>query len=193
MDLTLRIANHCAPALVGIKPSNLIATSLATRCSTLEEIRELNEQLNPAGIFFRCLRENHGPVLFLVYRKNILERHLNDTQVRTELACLGYPVCAGLESLLNELERRLEGETFPHEIAYFLGYPVADIHGYMECKGRDCRLSGYWKVYDNPDAAARTFACYTGCRKVITDCVKAGKKLNELFGTRLQASNRCCN
>ena len=37
---------------------------------------------------------------------------------------------------------------FPHEIGIFLGYPPADVDGFMHRK-EDCRISGLWKVYDD--------------------------------------------
>ena len=43
------LAFHCAPALAGIKPSNLICCDLARYRSLDRELLELNRQLNPAA------------------------------------------------------------------------------------------------------------------------------------------------
>ena len=36
---------------------------------------------------------------------------------------------------------------FPHEIGIFLGYPLADVAGFIRNKGRNCKCIGTWKVY----------------------------------------------
>ena len=44
---------------------------------------------------------------------------------------------------------RKKGNDFPHEIGAFLGYPLCDIKGFLNCQGKNYLHSGYWKVYAN--------------------------------------------
>ncbi len=53
-----------------------------------------------------------------------------------------------------------KGMGFPHEIGMFLGYPVADIRGFIENEGRKYLMIGYWKVYSNLSQARMIFKEY---------------------------------
>ncbi len=44
-------------------------------------------------------------------------------------------------------------EDFPHEIGVFLGYPLADVIGFIQNRGKNFTACGYWKVYTDPTAA----------------------------------------
>lgn len=184
MDLALRIVNHCAPALAGIKPSNLISCPSATCCDACTYMDYLNAQLNDADIYFRCVSRQESLKLFLVYRRDKLERHLAQGEVKAELMKHGYIVDQGLERMLQTLEEKLESAHFPHEIGYFLGYPVADVKAYIEQVGKNSSLSGYWQVYDQPEAARKAFQRYTTCRESLLRLVKSGRKIEDLFKPR---------
>ena len=41
----------------------------------------------------------------------------------------------------------------PHEIGVFLGYPIWDVKGFIDNKGKDFKYCGTWKVYNNTDYA----------------------------------------
>ncbi len=79
----------------------------------------------------------------------------------------GYPgrsLFADLAHLKARIADR-SGE-FPHEIGIFLGYPLPDVKGFIEHRGRDCKLCGIWKVYGDEKAAGTLFARYERCREV---------------------------
>ena len=74
-------------------------------------------------------------------------RLLADPRTLDFLAGEGYALGTA-DALLNQLADRLccEGE-FPHEIGVFLGYPLADVIGFIENRGKNFTACGYWKVY----------------------------------------------
>ena len=151
------LAFHCAPALAGIKPADLISWT-----GTREERDALVERyacrLAGAGISVRmlCRCERHS--LILVYRQDRLEGQLERREVRDMLRRDGYPVEEGLEAMLVHLSRRLRAcPEFPHEVGLFLGYPAEDVEGFRAHGGRDYKYCGLWKVYSDVERAQSCF------------------------------------
>jgi hypothetical protein len=60
---------------------------------------------------------------------------------------------------LAHLKERFEN-LCPHEIGIFLGIPLGDVITFIEQPKRECLLSGYWKVYSNPEEAKDIFKKY---------------------------------
>ena len=59
-----------------------------------------------------------------------------------------------MDSDLNYLKYRFESlQKTPHEIGVFLGYPIWDVKGFIDYKGKDFKYCGTWKVYNNTDYA----------------------------------------
>ena len=48
-----------------------------------------------------------------------------------------------------------EKDGFPHEVGLFLGYPLDDVTGFIEQKGKNYKCCGIWKVYGNPTSRPR--------------------------------------
>lgn len=175
------LAFHCAPALAGIKPSNLICCDLTRYPSLDRELHALNRQLNPHGLFFRPVCRCSGRVLLLVYRRALLERHLAQPDARAFLKRAGYP-SGGLEATLVHFQTRLaHTDSFPHEAGVILGYPLADVEGFLRDGGKNYKFSGYWKVYDNEEETRALFVRFNRCREALCRRVAAGKSIAQLF------------
>lgn len=69
---------------------------------------------------------------------------------------------------------------FPHEIGFFLGYPYADVSGFIEHGGRDFILMGAWKVYGDVEGALAAFARLRACTAACTQRYRRGDGLGEL-------------
>lgn len=65
--------------------------------------------------------------------------------------------------ILSHLEKRLEMSQYPHEIGLFLGYPLADVWGFVHHK--KCQCCGYWKVYENKREKESLFKQFDCCKK----------------------------
>lgn len=149
------LVRFCAPTLAGIKPGGLFQFKDAE--ARLRRKAELwDEQLQGLGVRVRLMRyaPRQGSGLVYVYRPTALARRLSGTGTRAMLAELGYDITQP-ESMLDTLERRLRpAGDFPHEIGLFLGYPLADVVGFMEHRGQNCTYCGCWKSYSDPKSAA---------------------------------------
>lgn len=85
-----------------------------------------------------------------------------------------------LDRLLTHLRSRFALTPVPHEIGFFLGYPVEDVLGFIEHEGRDYRCLGCWKVYGDVRAAQRSFARYRRCARRCQRLYGTGVPLAEL-------------
>lgn len=160
---TEEVIRHGAPTLAGLKTGNLFPCTFPSWRELLAQLRSLNRVLTPRGLRLLPLRPGDGRALLYLFRPALLERDLSVPAARRLLRQAGYPdqspsIC------LRELNRRLEaGDGFPHEIGLFLGYPPEDVQGFIQNRGRACKLTGCWKVYGDEHAARQCFAVYRGC------------------------------
>ena len=80
-----------------------------------------------------------------------------------------------------------EGAGFPHEVGIFLGYPPEDIRVYMQNPYQKAKLTGYWKVYSNEEAALKLFHSYDCCIRKFLQFLEEGFSLQnivEIYGMR---------
>ncbi len=170
------LAFHSAPAICGIKASNLINISLEELDDIYEEINEFNLKFNPK-VYIKILQKKNNRLLILIYRQKVLESCLHINENYKFLKSLGYPVSSDIDVLLEFLKERLNNkESFPHEIGIFLGYDIEDIKGYIN--GLSCVYSGYWKVYSNLDEKLKLFNSYTKCRNTVCKLLDKGFKID---------------
>ena len=87
--------------------------------------------------------------LIYVYRPKRLEKDLNHPDALCFLKQCGYQNGCALDLVQQLQEKLCESQDFPHEIGLFLGYPFEDVQGFIQNRGCNCRLCGYWKVYAN--------------------------------------------
>lgn len=175
------IAYHCAPAMAGIKPSNIVSC-YRNKVEDIEgQIKRLNGQLNPKDIYIETICECKNRVLVMVYRKKVLKEALETDEVRDFLIECGYPEEGDYRVYIDHLKHNLKKNGITHEIGAFLGYPINDIYGFVENKGEGCLLCGEWKVYDNVKEAQRLFERFDKCRRALCARVATGKSLAQVF------------
>lgn len=175
--LQFQIIFQCAPLLKGMKKASLVAVD--EEC--LEQLREL---FCYTGILCRVLGLSKGKVLVLCFREEELEAYINRPEIRRFLAAYGYGG-GRISDCLDRLSRRMEsymdqvGE-FPHEIGVFLDYPLEDVRGFIGSGGKNCFLSGYWKVYDDPAKAQLMFWVYDRAKSSAVNEFLIGKSVREI-------------
>ena len=129
------LAFHCAPALTGIKPANLVSCPTASMPVVAPLLADYTEQFADKGIAFEVLCHCAARTLVLVYQPQ------------------------QLEDLLQK-------------------QALADIQGFIKNKGKNCKCSGYWKVYDDVEHAKRLFDAYNKCRDRLLKAVAEGVPLH---------------
>ena len=178
VELKNQLVLQCAPLLAGIKPSNL----LTLRGHSTAEVEEV---FRGTDIRVQVLCVTRRQIVLLLYRETELLAYLGQAKVAEAMAAFGYPV-RNLEHIFERLAVRYQRymsdrKTFPHELGLLLGYPVADVLGFVENDGQNYLYSGYWKVYENVQAAKDTFERYTQAKERMIHMVSAGTEIRTIL------------
>lgn len=164
------LVRQCAPTLAGLKPGSIFCFKHPSLEVSRQKVRQWNERLTPLGLTVQILLERPGSnsAIVYVYRRGHLEQLLTYPAYREFLQNTGYTETA-LDGLLAQLSHRLETQPeFPHEIGVFLGFPLRDVIGFIENRGRNFTCCGFWKSYGDPAEMQVCFDCYRRC---IQTCV----------------------
>lgn len=176
------LASLCAPTLAGLKPASLFRYQPGAGQSGSAMAAAWHAALCDRGVAVRVLKNcpRTGAVLVYVYRSAQMDTLLKNCDVLHFLQSEGYrPGTA--DALLTQLSQRLccEGD-FPHEVGIFLGYPLADVVGFIQNHGQNFTVCGHWKVYTDPAAAQQQFARYKKCETIYTRCYRRGTPIRRL-------------
>lgn len=170
------VVRGCSPTLAALKTGNLFPVEADDHLA--QDVRRMNRILVPKGLKMIAIRQWRGPVLVYVWRQDRLRRDLERPQARALLAKLGY---RDGRTALQTLVRRFAHEgSFPHEVGLFLGYPAEDVAAFITQQGRNCRLTGCWKVYGDPSHAAACFQAYRRCTDIYCRLSRKGIPLEKL-------------
>lgn len=173
-DFERKLAFHTTPAMLGIKPANLI--SLDENGGCLDSCVDIfNRKAASKGLKIRELSSVRGRKLLLVYNEKNLAKQLEKDSVREMFREFGYSGMNVEQSIERLSERISESGDFPHEIGLFLGYPVEDVRGFIDNKGENYLFCGYWKVYSDEKRARRMFSNYSKCRSYIIGRLDSGE------------------
>ena len=170
--LEVKIAGQCAPVLAGVKPSNMLVLEN-------KHIRDVVRTLEGTGLSWRCLYAGEEKNIWLLYRKVALEEIVFRQEERSFLAENGYEE-ERLDQMLIRLGQRFreyrktQDVPFPHEMGVFLGYPMADVKGFIKHEGKNYLYSGYWKVYGDLSEAKQLFYKFDRAKEALIELVSQG-------------------
>ncbi len=116
--------------------------------------------IKSANLFNYRIRTSKKEVLCEIYELN---RKLNDRGVR-------------IETLLWKDSYVLIYVYRPG----LLGYPLADVIGFIDHKGRDCKCCGIWKVYCNENEARKVFCRLEKCTQVYQRVFANGRNIEQM-------------
>jgi hypothetical protein len=176
--LNMQIAKQCAPLLMGIKISNILITHSSNK-KKIEEI--FKHSLIKVSVIY--LEEER--ITLLLYKPEEVCTYINRTDTQLLMNNLGYRDM-NIDYLLKGCAERFlahkkKGSLFPHELGILLGYPVADVVGFMENYGKNYLYSGYWKVYSDLQGALDTFHQYKKAKELVTHLVVSGMSINRIL------------
>lgn len=172
-----------APTLMGIKPANLFRYFASETEQVFREVSKWKRRLKPYGVSVEIIKvcPRTKSYLVYIYRRSSLEKILKKQKVCKFLEASGYCIETETEGLLAQLSERLCLEDdFPHEIGIFLGYPLCDVIGFIENKGKNYTCCGCWKAYGDPREARRRFNAYRICTKVCKARFEQGTSVIQL-------------
>ena len=173
------LIRHCAPTLAGIKTGNLFRCAYPDRREMIEDVRRWNTALSPKGLRLIPLQYNKGSAMIYLFRPARLQADLNDHMACALLQARGYATQTCSRCIVSLMDRLRQSAEFPHEIGLFLGYPPADVDGFMHRK-EHYKFYGLWKVYDDVEGAIRKFERCRRCTEVYLRRYAQGYTLERL-------------
>jgi len=182
------LVEQCAPTLARVKPASMFRYQPRDLKAepvelALEKLPVLQKTLAGRGIRIRILKNcpKTETLLFFVFRTEMCRRILEDRASRAFLRAGGYDTEHGMDALLEQFSEKIcLRESFPHEIGVLLGYPLADVIGFIRNGGRNCRGQGCWKSYSDPAGAMRSQEIYRKCTRIYKRLFAAGTPLTKL-------------
>lgn len=174
------IIDYCAPTLANMKSANMFNYKYESLLKLQEEIAEANKKLNEKGVFVEVLKVAKTRALVYVYREYLLEADLAKEGVESLLRQYGYSNLEVSECLETLKQHLRESDCFPHEIGVFLGYPLADVQGFIKHGGKNCKYCGIWKVYSNECETRQLFAKFRKCTEIYMKVFTAGRPIAQM-------------
>lgn len=186
-SLEYRIIYHCSPTLSSLKPGSLFRCASHTPGLSCPlhlscKLEECCQKLAPYGVEMQILSQDSKGSLVYVFRPSLLKQYLTNPLVAEYLTTLNYPL-ESISASIAYLSQRIKQTSFPHEIGFFLGYPVHDVLGFIANQGKDHLFSGYWKVYNHPLHAKRLFKSYRTQTLINLKRYQRGATIEELVAS----------
>jgi len=171
------IAWQAAEVIAGAKPANLI-NIFDRNLACGRNISKLWKKhkasiLAEERLWGFELREKYERQLVLIYNPTELDKILQRKPVKKVLGRLGYDY-ENVDEALEHLLLRMQGSDFPHEIGFFLGYPVKDVYGFMGVCDLPVVGHGPWKMYGKLKSSLAVLNQYKEARKIVIDALHAG-------------------
>lgn len=179
-DLEAQIALQCAPLITGLKISNLLIIPK-------ENLHQVQTLLKRTQFSYCILGTMEKKATLLLFRKDKLEEYLSQQPVNSFFWKMGYDsvVLADLFPIFrSRYMDYIQGNgDFPHEMGLLLGYPIADVEGFIENQGRDFLYAGCWKVYENVSEKIRLFQQFEASKERLLQLVALGVKMIDIINT----------
>lgn len=171
------LIEQCVPTLAGMKAASLFNYFFEKQQMAIEEIKNANEVINERGVYVEALCWKKNSVLIYVFRPKIIENKLEIKEIKELLYEYGYKNY-NVYACIKYLKKRLDMcDGFPHEIGVFLDYPIEDVKGFIENKGKNCKICGMWKVYRDEKEKEKIFEKFVKCKLVYMKVFKEGRTL----------------
>jgi hypothetical protein len=177
------LVEQCAPTLACIKPGSLFPVSGASPAHIQTLVQDWDSRFRSWGLRLRILKQcpATGNCMIYLYRPSWLAGILYQPDTVAFLQSYGYPNGA-LDTMLQTLSHRYGMERdMPHEIGIFLGYPLADVQGFIRHKGKNCLCCGCWKCYSDADSAQQCFDRYHACTARYRSLYNSGTSIIQLI------------
>lgn len=173
-----QIVLQCAPLIVGLRISSLFIISK-------KNLKQIHGLLRESQICYYVFYLTEERAVILLYHCRRLEDYLGCTEVRDFLGERGYPRIR-LGDILQEFRRRyrhycMGTGDFPHELGLILGYPIEDVKGFIQYKGKNPLYAGYWKVYTDVPAKRELFRMFELAKEMLVEFLRNGIDIQDII------------
>jgi hypothetical protein len=171
------IAWQAAEVIAGAKPANLI-NILDRELACGRNMFSLWEKhktfvLRNGNVSGLVLKKKDDRQLVLIYNPTKLANVLKRTPIKKALVQRGYDY-KNIYEALEYLQKRIYGTDFPHEIGFFLGYPIKDVYGFMGLCELPVTGHGPWKMYGKVDSSLALLNEHTAAREIVIGALCSG-------------------
>lgn len=162
------LIKYTSPTLGGIKSGSLFKIYNDYKFDLKKEIENYNLLYNNLDLYFDIIYSCHKYSLIYVYRLKMISNDFHNKDVISFLSEFGYHCNSIEEYIYNLKERFLLFHKTPHEIGVFLGYPLNDVMSFIKYNGKNFKISGCWKVYDNVESCQKKFYTFKKYKEIYT-------------------------
>lgn len=179
------LGQQCAPVLAGIKPSNLLIAEQGSQ-------NRLRHALGGTDIQKYLLHSSKEKDYWFLFEERKLYELMQKRETAAYLKNGGYDA-EDMDAVLLRLAQRFaqykkNQADFPHEMGILFGYPLRDVQGFIENGGKNFKMSGYWKVYDDVAYAGRIFQLYEDVKEIVIELCQAGVCISDICRTCRRAA-----
>lgn len=171
------IAWQAAEVIAGVKSANLInIPDRELACGrNMVHLWEKHKAsaLSNGKVLGLVLKHKGERKLTLIYNPTELEITLNRTPVKKALSQLGYNY-DNVGEAIEYLKKRMQGGDFPHEVGFFLGYPIKDVYGYMGLCELPAVGKSPWKMYGKLETSLAVLNKHVAAREIVIDALCTG-------------------
>ena len=163
--INYKFGGNMIGAEVMLHYENSVEMQLILHCAP---VLKVNRVIKDTEVHAKTLYQNNSVAVVLFYRRDQMLKVMNQVTYCAYLLQLGYRPL-NVEECFNQLRSKMydyhnRRKVFPHELGVFLEYPLYDIQEFIRQGGKNCKLCGYWKVYDQEDDAKTIFKQYDQAR-----------------------------
>lgn len=171
------LAWQAAEVVAQAKPANLInildrELACGRNMSSLWE-KHKTSVLKDSKVLGLELKQKNDRRLVLIYNPVELEKVLFRRPVQKALKQLGYEY-ENVDEALRHIQKQMQGAGFPHEIGFFLGYPIKDVYGFMGLCDLPVSGNGSWKIYGKVESSLAVLNEHIAAREVVIDALCTG-------------------
>lgn len=174
------LVRQCAPTLAGVKVGNLFCLEIADGLLLCNLLSRWNKVLNPKGVFVKVVAEKRGCYYIYVYRDCALRSLTCSCEIQNFLKRFGYAKFDVASLLKSFRKRMMKSVCFPHEVGFFLGYPLDDVRDFIANGGRNYKQIGCWKVYNDVQNSMHIFEVFKKCKEILWTRFEQGASLERL-------------
>ena len=204
--LERQLLTWATPTLAGVKPASMFNV-MRYHCvgrradgspvmaeltdAVLDSVlSDVNGRIATAGVQVEAFARRKGSTMIYVHRPALFDEFAGAEPVATMLEIEGYDV-RDQKACLVRLRDRIASfdrcprdgygrDRYPHEIGFFLGYPLDDVLAFVRQRQQGVLLRGCWNVYGNVEHARSVFNMYDTLTGVRTALYNSGVSLAEL-------------
>lgn len=177
-NVELQIALQCAPLAARLKVSNLLIIPLA-------DVVRVRQILKYSDVDYELISVKEKKAVMLLYRAEELEEYFENKDVRLLMQFMGYTDFS-MKALIARFRKRYVAyqqdlAEFPHEMGFFLGYPLEDVVGFIRNQGKNFLYTGYWKVYADLQEKLSLFRKFETAQEILVQYVSNGGSIKQLL------------